>query len=404
MRISLQRRRRRSEGTRGQSLVEFALVLPVILFLVMIGLDFGRVYLGYVNLQNMARIAANFAADNPDAWETPGNATVQAQYRNQILNDAKATNCVLPVVAGVTTVPTPTFTDAGGNGSPNDVGDTASVAMTCTFRIATPLISAVVGTNGNLAVSASAVFPVKQGLTGTSGGSGSAPTAAFIGTPTSGVTPLVVQFTNQSTGSPQTYAWDFNSDGLIDSSVPGPQFTFSAIGLHTVTLVVSNGNGSNTLTRTNYISVGSAPAGVSFTATPTSGARPLLVQFTDTSTGAPTAWAWDFDNNGTVDSTIQNPTYTYTIAGTYTVKLTATNLAGPSTLTVPNMITVTVGTCTVPNFAGTSTSTAQSTWASAGFTTTVNFQQGGLPWTIVSQNQVVGQTLPCSSSVTVSKN
>jgi len=68
------------------------------------------------------------------------------------------------------------------------------------------------------------------------------------------------------------------------------------------------------------------------------------------------------------------------------------------------MITVTVGTCTVPNFAGTSTSTAQSTWASAGFTTTVNFQQGGLPWTIVSQNQVVGQTLPCSSSVTVSKN
>ena len=46
-------RRRR---TRGQSLVEFALVLPVLLFLTLIALDFGRVYLGYINLQNMPHI------------------------------------------------------------------------------------------------------------------------------------------------------------------------------------------------------------------------------------------------------------------------------------------------------------------------------------------------------------
>jgi PKD repeat protein len=179
---------------------------------------------------------------------------------------------------------------------------------------------------------------------------------------------------------------------------------FSGVGLFSVTLVASNGTGSSTVTKTNYISTTFAPATVDFTAFPTSGVRPLTVQFTDTSTGAPTAWAWDFDNNGTVDSTIKNPSYVYTVAGTYTVKLTATNAGGPASKTIANMITVSVGTCTVPNFANTSSSAAQATWNAAGFTTTVNFQQGNLPWTINSQTQVVGLSIPCNSLITVSKN
>src|SRR6185437_10682149 len=51
---------------RGQSLVEFALILPVLLLLTLIAVDFGRVYLGWINLQNMARIAADFGANNAD--------------------------------------------------------------------------------------------------------------------------------------------------------------------------------------------------------------------------------------------------------------------------------------------------------------------------------------------------
>src|SRR6478735_1459460 len=88
--------------TRGQSLVEFALVLPILLFLTLIALDFGRIYLGYINMQNMARIAANFAAQNPTAWGATPNAEDQLKYRNQILQDAVAINCALPKVAGVT--------------------------------------------------------------------------------------------------------------------------------------------------------------------------------------------------------------------------------------------------------------------------------------------------------------
>ncbi|MCU0866114.1 MAG: PKD domain-containing protein [Planctomycetes bacterium] len=74
-----------------------------------------------------------------------------------------------------------------------------------------------------------------------------------------------------------------------------------------------------------------------FVATPSRGAAPLLVQFTDSSfSPAPagvTAWAWDFDNNGTVDSTLRNPTFTYTGCGDFTVSLRVTDAGGPRTVT-----------------------------------------------------------------------
>ncbi len=58
-----------------------------------------------------------------------------------------------------------------------------------------------------------------------------------------------------------------------------------------------------------------------FSASPVSGAAPLSVDFTDLSFGEPTNWEWDFDNDGTTDSNEQNPSYTYSEAGTYTVSL-----------------------------------------------------------------------------------
>jgi len=56
------------------------------------------------------------------------------------------------------------------------------------------------------------------------------------------------------------------------------------------------------------------------------GPVPLAVRFTDTSTGSPTAWWWNFGDDSS--STLQNPWHTYQDAGTYTVTLTVTNIAG----------------------------------------------------------------------------
>ena len=77
-----------------------------------------------------------------------------------------------------------------------------------------------------------------------------------------------------------------------------------------------------------------------FSAAPLSGTAPLNVQFTDASTGSPTSWAWDFDNNGTVDSTVQNPSHSYSVPGVYSVKLTVANAVGSNSLTKTNYITV----------------------------------------------------------------
>ncbi len=65
-----------------------------------------------------------------------------------------------------------------------------------------------------------------------------------------------------------------------------------------------------------------------FTANVTSGSAPLTVQFTDLSISQPNpiiSWEWDFDNNGTVDATTQNPSWTYTDFGFYSVKLTVSD-------------------------------------------------------------------------------
>jgi PKD repeat protein len=59
-----------------------------------------------------------------------------------------------------------------------------------------------------------------------------------------------------------------------------------------------------------------------------SGSVPFTVQFQDTSSNSPTSLEWDFNNDGSVDSTISNPTYTFATAGTYTVRLRATNAFG----------------------------------------------------------------------------
>ena len=76
-----------------------------------------------------------------------------------------------------------------------------------------------------------------------------------------------------------------------------------------------------------------------FSTSVTSGYAPLSVQFTDKSTGSPTSWSWDFNGDGTSDSSVQNPpAYTYTTAGTYTANLTVSNANGsaskPETITV----------------------------------------------------------------------
>lgn len=67
---------------------------------------------------------------------------------------------------------------------------------------------------------------------------------------------------------------------------------------------------------------------------PAVGAAPLTVLFTNTSSGSPTSWQWDFDGDGVIDSNDQHPRFTYAQDGEYTATLTAANASGAATVTM----------------------------------------------------------------------
>jgi len=71
-----------------------------------------------------------------------------------------------------------------------------------------------------------------------------------------------------------------------------------------------------------------------------SGQTPLTVKFTDKSTGTISSREWDFNNDGVVDSYLQNPVYTYSVPGVYSVRLTVFDGTNTQTELKENLITV----------------------------------------------------------------
>ena len=80
-----------------------------------------------------------------------------------------------------------------------------------------------------------------------------APVADFTGSPTVGVAPLDVTFADLSTNSPTSWSWDFGDTGT--STTQNPTHAYSTPGVYTVALQATNAGGSDTKTRTSYITV-----------------------------------------------------------------------------------------------------------------------------------------------------
>ncbi len=157
------------------------------------------------------------------------------------------------------------------------------------------------------------------------------PVASFVADRTTLPAPGAVVFIDTSTGtpSPSTWRWEFG-DGTADSTEQSPTHTFSKPGTFTVRLTATNSRGASTATT---VVTASNPTQAAFSRTPASGIVPLLVAFTDESTGspAPTAWQWDF-GDASAASTERNPTHVYQSVGTFTASLTVTSPKGSSTV------------------------------------------------------------------------
>lgn len=159
-----------------------------------------------------------------------------------------------------------------------------------------------------------------------------APVPEFSGDVVSGCSPLVVRFTDQSSGNPTSWNWDLGNGQL--STLQNPVATYNTPGLYTITLVARNANGINSITKTNYIVVNPSPT-ANFTSDNTIACMPAVIQFQDLSVpnaGSITNWLWDFGDGST--STLQNPVKTYSSNGFYTVSLRVTSSSGCQSTTV----------------------------------------------------------------------
>ena len=148
-------------------------------------------------------------------------------------------------------------------------------------------------------------------------------------------------------GTPLILFRNASGSWITDSTASVKNNTGFSNGTWTVTIIDANSNALIAQHNVDLIVDGKTPAPVSppvanFTGSPRSGLVPLIIQFSDTSTGGtPTAWSWNFGDGDTTNSTIKNPIHRYMNNGTYPVSLTVTNIDGSNTKTQNGYITVT---------------------------------------------------------------
>ena len=317
------------ESSQGQSLVELAIFLPVLLLIMLMTVDLGRVYLGWVSLNNVARIGANYAAVNPDGWQGSGNAATQATYRRLMGNDTAGIDCTLPG-----TLPNPTFPDA----APNTylVGSRVTVNLSCSFRLLTPLLSNLIGDGaGNLPVTAGTTFIIRTSWAGTGAIGGNNPTPSRSPTPPPTPSP-------SATAAPTPIPSGPTPAPTITPVPPTVKFYGSPNG------VDSYGGGSDP-TDPDYNQVVGIPG--------------LLVTFYNTTAGTPGNCLWVFGDGGTSNACSNQVSHTYSgnTRTAYNVSLTVDG----GSLTRSSYVLI---SCKVPSFANVHISHARTQWQTSGFT------------------------------------
>jgi len=171
--------------------------------------------------------------------------------------------------------------------------------------------------------------------------------ADFTAVPSKGKSPLTVLFDPLLNGIANEYFWDFG-DGYT-STTPNPIHKYTQQGRYNVKLRVRlNLDGCDqvdSIIKAEYVVVNNlSPA---FAAAPTAGFMPLVVQFTDQSTGNPTAWYWNFGDGFT--SSLRNPLHQYNATGVYGVFLRVSNAVGTDSLLKLSYIRVDTPYCDLVN-------------------------------------------------------
>ncbi|MBX2873095.1 MAG: PKD domain-containing protein, partial [Saprospiraceae bacterium] len=208
--------------------------------------------------------------------------------------------------------------------------------------------------------------------------------ASFTSSPNEGCAPLVVSFTNTSTGGLSSIAWLFPGGNPAFSTEESPTISYQDPGNYDVVLIVSNAAGVDSVRLNNHVAVSQAPiADFDFTI------DGLLVNATDASSFADQI-EWYIPALDTM-STSANFNFSFLEAGTYDIQLTATNTCG--SITVEESITL--GQAPNANFSFIPTGACEAgailfSDQSSGSVETYNWEfPGGMPASSTEANPTV---------------
>ena len=154
---------------------------------------------------------------------------------------------------------------------------------------------------------------------------------------------ITLNFTNFSTEEGFDYVSVYDGTGSTDSLIAKfsgnaiPEEVVARTG-HMYILFESDGSFTDAGWIATYSCTEQQTPSVNFQADTLQGIAPFTVNFTNLTENLPADFLWEFGDGNTATSL--NPTHTYTEAGTYTVSLTATNLAGEDSKTITNYIVV----------------------------------------------------------------
>ncbi|MDX8339535.1 PKD domain-containing protein [Draconibacterium sp. IB214405] len=292
------------------------------------------------------------------AYTTTGNFSVSLTVNNAEGSDTKSVTSFItvtePVSAPVASFSaTPATINEGSEVSFTDLTTNDPTAWSWTFEGGTPATSEI--QNPKVVYSTPGTYNVTLAVTN-SGGTNTktitnciqvvdtveAPVAAFTTDNTTISEGQSVTFTDQSTNTPTSWSWTFEGGATASSTEQNPTVVYATPGEYSVTLIATNDGGSNSVTKSAFITVQDtleAPV-ADFSADNTSVLEGSEISFTDKSTNTPASWKWVFEGGSPSISTEKNPKVTYNSSNSYKVSLTVTNAAGNHTKTVENYITV----------------------------------------------------------------
>lgn len=399
MKLPLFRRWRTAK--RGQALVEMAIILPVLILMLLLAVDFGRVFFGWVALNNATRIGANEAAKNPTPWSL---GTTDDLYYSRMASDLASLNCSIPdydgdgrtnetdgsaelvqdLKAAASPEVQPQFVNTVDTSDPHEAGDLVTVNLDCDFTFITPLVGLIVG--DPMPISATATFTVFGGeINGIPVPPDPIP-AGCIGTDKE--VPNLVGFTVAEARSRWTSAGftgafspaTGSDDNIVTTQTTSPGSVVGGCLLYTASVSVSHK--------------------VPDDCADTESTVPNLVGLTVAN--ARTAWTGAGFSGGFIPLTGSN-------TDIVTAQTTSPASSPGNCLVLTAQVNVShsapppgAGQCTMPQLLGLqAVPNAQNAFTTAGFTGGFTLSPNKPTWKVKSQNLVGGQSYSCTSSVTV---